>query len=77
MWIDNGAAEDAALEAVIRADLGTPVIGSESQRDCGLIARHEDSSRVVLSLDFRGDAFQGPDGDPGRTRRSGRGESSR
>ncbi len=60
MWVDNGAADAAALEAVIGADLGTPVIGSESQRDCGLIAQHKDTRRAVLSLDFRGDAFQGP-----------------
>jgi HisA/HisF family protein len=60
MWIDNGAAEFEALNAVIRAGLGAPVIGSESQRDDALVARHRDSRRIVLSLDFRGDAFQGP-----------------
>jgi phosphoribosylformimino-5-aminoimidazole carboxamide ribotide isomerase len=60
MWIDNGAADAAALEALIGARLGAPVIGSESQRDRALIARHRDSRRVVLSLDFRGEAFQGP-----------------
>src|SRR5208337_4948194 len=51
LWIDDGA-----------ADFDAPVIGSESQRDGALVARHRDSSRVVLSLDFRGDAFQGPEG---------------
>lgn len=60
MWIDNGAADPAAIEAVIGADWGAPVIGSESQRDSKLIARYRDSTEVVLSLDFRGDAFQGP-----------------
>jgi phosphoribosylformimino-5-aminoimidazole carboxamide ribotide isomerase len=60
MWVDNGAADSAALEALIGADLRTPVIGSESQRDSTLIARHSGSERVVLSLDFRGKAFQGP-----------------
>jgi phosphoribosylformimino-5-aminoimidazole carboxamide ribotide isomerase len=60
MWVDNGAADLPALEALIGADLGTPVIGSESQRDSKLVAQHRGSSRVVLSLDFRGDAFQGP-----------------
>jgi phosphoribosylformimino-5-aminoimidazole carboxamide ribotide isomerase len=60
MWIDNGAADTAALEALLGDDLGAPVIGSESQRDGALIARHRDSKRIVLSLDFRGDAFQGP-----------------
>jgi phosphoribosylformimino-5-aminoimidazole carboxamide ribotide isomerase len=60
MWVDNGAADDAALEAVVGADLGSPILGSESQRDSSLIARHRASTRIVLSLDFRGDAFQGP-----------------
>ncbi len=60
MWIDNGAADAEALDAIIVDNLGAPVIGSESQRDSSLVAAHEDSSRVVLSLDFRGDAFQGP-----------------
>ena len=60
MWVDVGAAAPDAVDALIRADLGAPVIGSESQRDVALIARHEGSRRVVLSLDFRRDAFQGP-----------------
>jgi phosphoribosylformimino-5-aminoimidazole carboxamide ribotide isomerase len=60
LWIDNGAADACAVEAVVSAGLGTPVIGSESQSDAELIAEHRDSLRVVLSLDFRGDAFQGP-----------------
>ena len=60
MWVDNGAADLPALEALIGADLGAPVIGSESQRDSALIAAHRDFGRIVLSLDFRGDTFQGP-----------------
>jgi HisA/HisF family protein len=60
IWIDNGAADAAALEALIGADLGIPVVGSESQRDSALIAQRRDLSEIVLSLDFRGDAFQGP-----------------
>jgi phosphoribosylformimino-5-aminoimidazole carboxamide ribotide isomerase len=60
MWVDNGAADAAALEAIIGAGLGAPVLGSESQRDSALIAQRRDSRQVVLSLDFRGGAFQGP-----------------
>jgi phosphoribosylformimino-5-aminoimidazole carboxamide ribotide isomerase len=60
MWIDNGAADDAAVEALVGANLGAPVIGSESQPDGKLIALRGGSARIVLSLDFRGDAFQGP-----------------
>ena len=60
MWVDNGVVNASALHAFIGADLGTPVIGSESQRDSKLITQHRDSMRIVLSLDFRGAAFQGP-----------------
>jgi phosphoribosylformimino-5-aminoimidazole carboxamide ribotide isomerase len=60
LWVDNGAADLAALEALICADLAIPVIGSESQRDSRLLAQHRGSRRIVLSLDFRDDAFQGP-----------------
>jgi HisA/HisF family protein len=60
LWVDNGAADVSALEAVVGANLGAPVIGSEYQRDAKLIAQHRGSIRIVLSLDFRGDAFQGP-----------------
>ena len=60
LWVDNGATDAAAVEALIGANLGTPVIGSELQRDSALIAHHSGSAHIVLSLDFRGDAFQGP-----------------
>lgn len=60
MWVDNGAANPAALEALIGAGLGQAVIGSESQRDGVLLAQYRESGQVVLSLDFRGSAFQGP-----------------
>jgi phosphoribosylformimino-5-aminoimidazole carboxamide ribotide isomerase len=40
MWIDNGADSDS-IEALVGAHLGTPVIGSESQRDSKLIAHHQ------------------------------------
>ena len=60
IWLDNGAADPAALEAVVRGGLGEAIIGSETQRDGALIARHRDSANIVLSLDFRGDTFLGP-----------------
>ena len=60
IWLDNGAADTAAIEALIDMGLGAAVVGSESQRDADLIARRKGSGAIVLSLDFRGDAFQGP-----------------
>jgi phosphoribosylformimino-5-aminoimidazole carboxamide ribotide isomerase len=59
MWVDNGAADPGAIEALVDAKLGSPVLGSESQPDAALLARYAGSTEVVLSLDFRGDAFQG------------------
>ena len=55
LWIDNGSADASALAAT--AVYGDPVLGSESQRDAALVAGHP---KALLSLDFRGDAFQGP-----------------
>lgn len=55
LWIDNGASDSAALAATRR--FGAPVLGSELQRDPSLVA---DAPDALLSLDFRGDAFQGP-----------------
>jgi phosphoribosylformimino-5-aminoimidazole carboxamide ribotide isomerase len=55
LWIDNGAATLAAVEATRR--YGVPVLGSESQSDETLVASRQDA---LLSLDFRGEAFQGP-----------------
>src|ERR1700677_3216681 len=40
VWVDNGVADASALDAFIEADLGTLVIGRESQRDSKLIAQH-------------------------------------
>jgi phosphoribosylformimino-5-aminoimidazole carboxamide ribotide isomerase len=60
MWIDTGAATQDEVDAIVRPGLGSPIIGSESQRDASLVARHRNSGVAVLSLDFRGDVFQGP-----------------
>jgi len=61
LWIDNGAADEAGLEAILGPGLGVPVIGAESQLDGALIEAHRESWRVIVSLDFRHDAFQGPE----------------
>ena len=38
------------------------MLGSESQANLDLLREVRDDPRTVLSLDFRGDAFQGPPG---------------
>jgi phosphoribosylformimino-5-aminoimidazole carboxamide ribotide isomerase len=62
-WVDNGLAEAAAAKAWLDKnwlDGGSHlVLGSETQRDTSLVASLR-NDRIILSLDFRGDAFIGP-----------------
>ena len=60
LWVDNGAARLAEAERWLAAGIGHLVLGSESQADAALVRRYAADPRVVLSLDFRGAAFQGP-----------------
>ena len=59
LWVDAGVADlDAARSWLARGC--HPVIGSESQRDLSVAAALAGEARALLSLDFRGEAFQGP-----------------
>jgi len=60
IWTDNGTAGAEAVYAWFGADRGTLVLGSESQIDGETVRRFRHEPRLVLSLDFRADAFQGP-----------------
>ena len=60
LWVDNGIAELTEAERWLAAGLGHLVLGSESQADTALMRRLAQDPRVVLSLDFRGTAYQGP-----------------
>jgi phosphoribosylformimino-5-aminoimidazole carboxamide ribotide isomerase len=59
-WVDNGIAEANAAEQFLTSTHGHLVLGSEAQRDASLVASLKDDPHVILSLDFRGDAFIGP-----------------
>src|SRR5215471_17529787 len=59
-WVDSGIAELGAADRWLQAGLGDLVLGSEAQADAALVGHFSDDPRVVLSLDFRGAAFQGP-----------------
>ena len=59
-WVDNGIADSASAERWLAADLGHLALGSETQKDETVLRRLAKSDRVILSLDFRGDAFVGP-----------------
>ncbi len=59
-WVDNGVADLGSAMRWLDAGIGCLVIGSETQRNGELIRHFRRDERVVLSLDFRGDAFMGP-----------------
>ncbi|MBA2127714.1 nickel transporter [Hyphomicrobium methylovorum] len=63
MWIDAGTGSRGAARAILATPVATLVVGSESLesvRDWEEIAA-EAPQRTVLSLDFRGGEFMGPD----------------
>jgi phosphoribosylformimino-5-aminoimidazole carboxamide ribotide isomerase len=59
-WVDRGIADRHAAENWLDAGLGHMVLGSESLSDPRLARHFAVDPRVILSLDFRGTAFQGP-----------------
>jgi uncharacterized protein related to proFAR isomerase len=59
-WVDCGIGTGAEADAWLAGHRGDLVLGSESLRDLGFIARLPQSPRSLLSLDFRGEEFQGP-----------------
>jgi phosphoribosylformimino-5-aminoimidazole carboxamide ribotide isomerase len=60
LWVDNGTVDSGAARRFLATGMGRLVIGSESQRDLGLVREFADDARVALSLDFRDDRFLGP-----------------
>ncbi len=63
IWIDAGTTSRGAARAVLAAPVATLVVGSETLEG---LSQYRDiaaeaPSRMVLSLDFRGDEFMGPD----------------
>ena len=60
LWVDNGIADAGVAARWLHAGVGSLVLGSETQSDAALVRRLAANDRVILSLDYRGDAFQGP-----------------
>jgi phosphoribosylformimino-5-aminoimidazole carboxamide ribotide isomerase len=60
-WVDNGVADWVGAKRWLDADLGHLVLGSETQTDGVLIRKLSGDDRLILSLDFKGDAFVGPE----------------
>lgn len=60
LWVDSGIADMHAAADWLQQGLGHVVLGSETQKDLNVLRHFANNPRVVLSLDFRGDDFQGP-----------------
>ena len=61
LWVDNGCADLDAARAFLAHLGGSLVLGSESQRNTALFSALQNNPRVILSLDFRGEEFLGPE----------------
>src|SRR5215470_9049081 len=59
-WVDNGVAKVSSARHWLDAELGHLVVGSESQKDLVLMQQLSQHDRILLSLDFRNQTFQGP-----------------
>jgi phosphoribosylformimino-5-aminoimidazole carboxamide ribotide isomerase len=59
-WVDAGLADLREAKPWLEADSGHLVLGSETQRDSELIRHLCRDERIILSLDYSGDAFLGP-----------------
>src|SRR5262245_21430849 len=60
-WVDNGIADADRARAWLAQQSGSLVLGSESQDDPRLVSLFTNDERIILSLDFRGASFAGPD----------------
>ena len=60
LWVDNGISDRRSAGVWLDAGWGKLVLGSEAQSDAALVRHFAGDARVMLSLDFRGPAFQGP-----------------
>ncbi len=58
-WIDPGVRFLSDARLWLKLEKVHLVIGSETWRDASELAQLRDDPRVILSLDFRGDEFQG------------------
>lgn len=59
-WIDAGIGDEKEAKAFLARHRGDLVLGSESLRDAASLAALCKEARILLSLDFRDEAYQGP-----------------
>jgi phosphoribosylformimino-5-aminoimidazole carboxamide ribotide isomerase len=61
IWTDAGIASAGKVRDWLEENRGTLVLGSESQASASVARQFVDEPRLVLSLDFRAEAFLGPE----------------
>jgi len=61
-WIDKGVRNAREADSFLAQQSANLVIASESFEDVPALETYKHNPRVILSLDFRGDAFQGSSG---------------
>ena len=59
-WVDSGIADEAYARTWLARGLGALVLGTESQTGTEVLRALAPDPRVVLSMDYRGEMFQGP-----------------
>lgn len=62
LWVDAAIVQEHSLAAALEERSLYPVLGTESQRDDLLLRRFGSHPNLILSLDFFGDEFRGPNG---------------
>jgi phosphoribosylformimino-5-aminoimidazole carboxamide ribotide isomerase len=60
LWVDAGLADATGFAAALATPGLCPVLGSESQKDAGVLRQLHDHPNLILSLDFFADGFRGP-----------------
>ena len=59
-WLDAGIDGGDAIDAWLATHRGDLVLGTESLSDTRVVEQRSNDERLILSLDYRGDAPQGP-----------------
>ncbi|PSJ58205.1 HisA/HisF-related TIM barrel protein [Pseudaminobacter soli (ex Li et al. 2025)] len=60
LWVDAGLADVVDFAAALPTPALCPVLGSESQKDAGVLRQFHEHPNLILSLDFFADGFRGP-----------------
>ncbi|MDX3924554.1 MAG: HisA/HisF-related TIM barrel protein [Shinella sp.] len=60
IWIDAGFRDRDSVAEMLETVHASTVLGSETQEDIGILEAFRSNPKLILSLDFKGNDFQGP-----------------